>query len=268
MAERRTGAVRMADIPPDVLRALNEGREETITLVEWLAIDVVTLMRHAMRDVGLDDPALLEAARAAAGEKIMQRQRTIARALHAALGTRADRDAVFQRLAGHPSDTVRSWAALVVGAEDHSLADRLERARPFAADPNMGVREVAWYAFRPHLALELDEGLRLLEPWVRDPDEGIRRCAIEGTRPRGVWTAHLAALKADPGRALPLLEPVRSDPSRYVARAVGNWLNDASKDHPAWTSELCARWLRESPTPETTWIARHGLRTLRKRGEA
>ena len=42
---RRKGSLRMADIPLDVLKALNEGREETITLVEWLAIDMPTLLR-------------------------------------------------------------------------------------------------------------------------------------------------------------------------------------------------------------------------------
>ena len=31
---RRKGAMHRPDIPPEVLRALNEGREETITLVE------------------------------------------------------------------------------------------------------------------------------------------------------------------------------------------------------------------------------------------
>ena len=54
-APRRKGAVRRSDIPADVLRALNEGREETITLVEWLAIDVRVLLRAIIADVGLDE---------------------------------------------------------------------------------------------------------------------------------------------------------------------------------------------------------------------
>ena len=34
---RRKGATRRSEIPPEVLTALNEGREETITLVEWFS---------------------------------------------------------------------------------------------------------------------------------------------------------------------------------------------------------------------------------------
>ncbi len=67
-SERRKGASRRADIPPDVLAALNEGRLETVTLVEWLAIDMPTLLRRAVADVGVDAPRSLERAQAVRGE--------------------------------------------------------------------------------------------------------------------------------------------------------------------------------------------------------
>ena len=54
-APRRKGAVRRSDIPPDVLQALNEGREETITLAEWLAIDMPTLLRSVLPEIGLEE---------------------------------------------------------------------------------------------------------------------------------------------------------------------------------------------------------------------
>ena len=82
----------------------------------------------------------------------------------------------------------------------------------------------------------------------------------------GVWTSHIVELKANPSPALVLLEPVRSDTSRYVQTAVGNWLNDASKSTPEWTTAVAKRWLADSPTPETRWIVNRGLRTLRKKG--
>lgn len=46
---------RPADIPPDVLRALNEGHIESIYLAEWYVIDYRLLMRTVLPQVGLDD---------------------------------------------------------------------------------------------------------------------------------------------------------------------------------------------------------------------
>ena len=76
--------------------------------------------------------------------------------------------------------------------------------------------------------------------------------------------APLAALKAEPWRAVTLLQPLRADPSLYVRNSVANWLNDASRTQPAWVEDLCARWSRESATPEIGYIVRRALRTLRK----
>lgn len=264
----RKGARRMSEIPPAVLRALNEGREETRTLVEWLAIDTETLLGHVLRDVGLGREAarIRRAFAPSRGDGVMRRVRAVGRVLHEALPA-ARRRTVFARLAEHPSDTARSWAAYMVAADGRlALAKRLERARRFAADTHMAVRECAWDSFRPHLARELPRGLRLLREWVADPDANIRRCAVEATRPRGVWTEHIDALKADPDPGLPLLEPLRADPSDYVRRSVANWLNDASKSRPEWTRSVCRRWGKESRGAETRWIVRRALRTLERQG--
>jgi 3-methyladenine DNA glycosylase AlkC len=172
---------------------------------------------------------------------------------------------IFERLANHKSDMVRAWAAFVLAADNGlPLAARLEATRRFAADHSVAVRECAWDSFRPYIAADLDASISLLGSWVGDPDPNIRRCAVEGTRPRGVWTRHMDVLKQEPQRGLPLLEPVCSDPSRYVQRSAANWLNDASKSQPDWVRAVCARWTEDSPTRETAWIVSHALRTLRK----
>ncbi|MGJ7583294.1 hypothetical protein ACSFA3_24340 [Variovorax sp. RHLX14] len=110
----------------------------------------------------------------------------------------------------------------------------------------------------------LDEALALLQPWVSDANPNIRRFASELTRPRGVWCAQIDALKTEPWRALPLIEPLRADPSRYVQNSVANWLNDASKSQGEWVDKLCARWVAESDMAETRYIAKRAMRTLSK----
>ena len=98
---------------------------------------------------------------------------------------------------------------------------------------------------------------------MRDGDENIRRFASELTRPRGVWCAQIEALKAQPWRALPLLEPLKADPSRYVQNSVANWLNDASKT-PARMGprSRASAGLLQSPAAATGYIVRRALRTL------
>jgi 3-methyladenine DNA glycosylase AlkC len=266
---RRKGAVRRSDIPPDILEGLNEGRLETVTLAEWLAIDMSTLLRSILPAVGLADAeeALAEAVHRLAGEGVTRRLKGVGEALYTVTRDHPRRDTIFDGLAGHSSDMVRAWAAFMHTADASlTLEARLEAARRFAADRNGSVRECAWASFRSYLANDLSRGLKLLEPWVEDSDPNIRRCAVEGTRPRGVWTAHIETLKRNPQPGLAILEPVRSDSSRYVQRAVANWMNDASKSRPDWTREVCKRWTEGSPTKETAWIVHHALRTLRKKG--
>ena len=265
----RKGAMRRSDILPEVLAGLNAGRLETVTLVEWLAIDMAALVRAIAPEVGLGDRAdeLGAAADALASEGVTRRIRGLGAALHAALREHPRHREIYEALATHPSDMVRAWAAFSVTADRGlTLEERLRLARRFAADRSMAVRECAWDSFREYLVDDLERSLRLLEPWVVDRDENVRRCAVEATRPRGVWTAHIEALKRDPEPGLRLLEHVRADPSRYVQRAVANWLNDASKSRADWVVSTTQRWLAESPTPETRWIVHHALRTVRKRG--
>ncbi len=268
-APKRKGAARRADIPPQVLAALNAGREETATLVEWLAIDMTTLVSHVAPQVGLTAHThrLVQHAAHLSGEGITARMRGMGQALFDAMRKAPNRDDSFRSLAAHPSDMARAWAAYVVHADAAlSLEERLAQCQRFAADASAMVRECAWDSFRPHVAADLGAGLVLLQDWVVHADPNVRRCAVEGTRPRGVWTSHIAELKADPALALALLQPVRSDPSRYVQTAVANWMNDASKSAPEWAAAVTGRWLVESPTVETRWIVNRGMRTLRKKG--
>jgi 3-methyladenine DNA glycosylase AlkC len=252
---RTVGATRRSDVPADVRAALNAGRVESRTLAETLIIDFRALLRAVAPDA---PPALVRTIDPEAG--IIARMQQASAAMQRAHGEAAAGMAMT-----HVSDTVRGWAAFILAARaDVPLAERLAEVRPLADDANSGVREWAWLAMRPHIAVSLPEAFALLTAWTADPSPRIRRFASEATRPCGVWCAHITSLKGDPSPGLAVLEPLRSDPERYVQLSVANWLNDASKTAAPWVRDVTSRWLRESPTTETRWIVHHATRTLRK----
>ena len=88
----------------------------------------------------------------------------------------------------------------------------------------------------------------------------------EGIRPRLPWAPLLRTFIADPTPTIALLDLLHADESEYVRRSVANHLNDVAKDHPALAVATARRWLDVGGEP-SRWVARHGLRTLVKRGD-
>jgi 3-methyladenine DNA glycosylase AlkC len=251
----RTGPSRPADVEPRVREALSRGEIASVNLAESLAVEFHELLFHAAPTVG--EPAV-ERMRLSAGEGITKRMKVAAQLLLTRFGP-----GVIDIIAGHPSDTARGWACTMIGLRPGvPLEERLTAIRPFADDPHFGVREWAWMGVRPHIVAEPDRAIELLTPWVSSHRENVRRFAIEATRPRGVWCAHIPALKAAPGPGLPLLKPLRSDDAKYVQDAVANWLNDAGKTNARWVLDLTERWLAESDTKATRRIATRARRNL------
>lgn len=259
--------MRVADVPADVLDGLNNGTLATVNLIEFLALDLPRLALRVARDVGLDpaEPGFASALATLPVLKPMKRHARVALALYQATEAHAEPHRIARALATQLSDTARCWAAQWVGMSGLPLAGQLRAVERFAADPHFGVREIAWMALRDAVVGAPDEAIELLVPWTASRDENLRRFACELTRPRGVWCAQVEAFKNDPARALPLLEPLKADPSRYVQNSVANWLNDASKSQPAWVAALCERWKEESPTAPTRYVIQRALRTLAKK---
>lgn len=245
----------MRDIAGEHLAALNAGTAEARTLTEALAIDHRILLAAAVPEA---TPTLTAAIAAAQELGILKRMTAIGAAVHAHLSP-----AEIARLRTHPSDTVRGWACFAVGADPHAdVAALLAGIRPLADDERFTVREWAWMGIRAGLTRHLPEAIAQLTPWTAEASANLRRFASEALRPRGVWAAHIAALKTTPQLGEPLLEPLRSDPERYVQDSVANWINDAAKSQPGWARGLCDRWLAESPVSATERIVARGLRSL------
>jgi 3-methyladenine DNA glycosylase AlkC len=264
MTERRRGARKRSDVPAGTLRNLNLGLDETVNLMEWLAVDMDILARSVFSSGQCGDLGrkILDKLPRLAGLGITKRLAAVGTAV--ASVSRDPDHRLHRTLLNHRSDIVRQWAVYALQAlPGLSSEERLARTRPFAADHNMTVRECAWIAFRPHLAADLERGMQRLQQWVKDADPNVRRFAIEVTRPRSVWGQHLPELKREPQRGLPLLEPVSADASRYVRIAVANWLNDASKSRPEWVLDLCETWSADAD-PGTQWIIGRALRSHRR----
>lgn len=124
----------------------------------------------------------------------------------------------------------------------------------------------AEFAIRSFIIRHTDKMLKVLNEWVKDPSEHIRRLAAEGSRPRGVWVVHIEAFKKDPKPVLKLLKQLKADESLYVRKAVANNLNDISKDNPNLVIKTAKRWLKDN-NPDTNWIIKHACRSLIKKGD-
>ena len=254
---KKHGGVGLAHVADPRLASLSGGTAESRTLVECLAIDFAVLLRAVAPDLGED---ALHRVEQQSSVGISKRMKFVGQLCLDRLGT-----AAIDRFMAHPSDTVRGWACFMVGARsDLTTATRLSNIRQFADDSHFGVREWAWLAIREQLTEDLVQSIAMLSAWTHEPSERLRRFASEALRPRGVWCAHIQALKDQPELALPIVEALRTDPAAYVQDSVGNWLNDASKDQPDWVRALCGRWMLDNPTPATARICKRALRTLAK----
>lgn len=260
---KRKGPRNLALVNPVALDFLHQGRIETANLMEYLAISHTVLIHNVLG--GMLSKQTVERLKmdfSTSEVKPASRNAFIGKWLASELGQ--DGHQMAHTLLQHPSDIVRGWAGFIIGdLPGLTLDERFEQIRPLAADSHYGPREEAWFAVRKHIVTSPLEAVDVLLPWASDPDPNIRRFASEATRPRGVWCAHIQAFRKEPALGLPVLEPLRTDKAKYVQKSVGNWLNDAAKDHPTWVIGLTDKWLAQEPdNKHTAWIVKHARRSL------
>ncbi|MFZ5954012.1 MAG: DNA alkylation repair protein [Candidatus Dependentiae bacterium] len=229
---------------------LNTGKLETKNLMEALSIDFNILIPSVLPEfkeftinnsLGITKKMLLTA------QLIYQKNQFT----------------LFDFLKTHNSDTVRGIACFLIAQTSQPFNEKLTLIYDLANDSHFGVREWAWLCLREEIIKNPHQGIKNLLPWAHNSKENIRRFACEITRPRGVWCSHIKELKKEPWQALSLLEKLKDDPSRYVQLSVGNWLNDAGKDHPEWVKSLCTQWILSSHTENTSKICKRALRNIK-----
>ena len=145
----------------------------------------------------------------------------------------------------------------------HGLEDHRDRALDLLYEATQ--RFSMEFYIRPFLNRWERETLARLTLWARDDNYHVRRLVSEGTRPKLPWAKNVSLSQ---GAALPLLEMLYADPTRYVTRSVANHLNDIAKTSPEMVIETLSNWhaQRQQETKELAWLTRHALRTLVKQG--
>lgn len=121
-------------------------------------------------------------------------------------------------------------------------------------------------AIRPFLNTYQKETLATLKKWTKDPHYHVRRLVSEGTRPKLPWAEKISV---DHNKAIPFLDKLYTDETRFVTRSVANHMNDISKIDPALCIKTLERWKQEhaQDKKELQFIIKHSLRTLIKKGD-
>lgn len=264
----RKGALKAKNIPTEVLELLNNGKIETVNLTEWLAINHIQLIKTNFSDLGISNSItgkVLNEIQKQKKPSTMNTIKVVGEMLYKELKDKKEFQEILENISTHPSDSIRCYAPYLISLNEKlTIEEKLNQAKPLVADKHFGVREIVWMALRPEIEKNLEQSIEFLTDWTKSEDENIRRFTTEATRPRGVWCKHIDKLKENPEIALPILENLKSDTSKYVQDSVGNWLNDASKSQPDFVIELCEKWQKESPTKETEKIIKRAKRTIEK----
>lgn len=226
----------------------------------------------AMAAPGTDWPALAVAATTLDGLSLRERTDNVSGALLNDLQLLPDAGyaaaaGIFRRALDHPGFTgwilwPASEAAVTLALESGARADFNDCLALLAG---LTPRLTGEFAIRRLLAHDPEAALQAILEWTGHPDEHVRRLASEGTRAYLPWAVRVPALVRRPEATLPILDALYRDPSDYVRRSVANHLNDLARHAPDVVVATAARWLA-APDSNTAWVARHGLRTLVKKG--
>lgn len=249
--------ISLKSISKDRRNELNSGLHETKNLMESLSVDFRSLISNCIPSISKTDLCEIENKK---NDGIIAKMKGIGLILLNELGENE-----IDTLKTHSSDSLRGLACYMVSHCEHlNLIEKLEKIKPLADDPHFGVREWAWLALRPDISKDIHLSLSLFEEWCHSDSAFLRRFACEATRPRGVWCSHIYELRKEPHLAHSLLDKLKLDTHLYVQKSLGNWLNDASKDHPDWVLNLLESWKKDDEETVDKKVIKLATRTIYK----
>lgn len=111
------------------------------------------------------------------------------------------------------------------------------------------------------------ETMQTLLEWSKDSNYHVRRLSSEGSRPKLPWSQKI---NISPETAIPILDLLFADKTRYVTRSVANHLNDIAKINPDLVLHTLKNWRKskQQDEKEMSFILKHATRTLVKLGNA
>ncbi|MEV2258565.1 DNA alkylation repair protein [Streptomyces anulatus] len=148
-------------------------------------------------------------------------------------------------------------------AAHHLSPDHLDRA--FAALAALTSYFSAEDAVRAFLNTYPEQTLAAAATWAANSDHRVRRLASEALRPHLPWSTG-TGLPVD--TALPLLDELYADSSRFVTTSVANHLRDIARTCPDLVLATLTRWRTEgrAKPAELAFITREALKTRLKDG--
>lgn len=260
--QNRKGVRKATDINPEVLQLLENGMIETVNLTEWLAVNQLKVLKTVLDELSLENH--LPEFEAAVNSQKKPTSNSNTKVIGLEFVKLVEFDNILSYLKTHPSDVVRCWACWAESTTANNTEELLKNMKSYAADGHFGVREVVIFSSKEQLTMDLVNSINLLKKWCASKEENVRRYVAEVLRPNGVWTKKVDALHQNPELGLPLINPLKSDSSKYVQNSVANWLNDASKSNPDWVTKLCEKWKSQSQSKETAYIIKRAMRTINK----
>ncbi|WP_327309875.1 hypothetical protein OG730_42080 (plasmid) [Streptomyces sp. NBC_01298] len=150
-------------------------------------------------------------------------------------------------------------------AAHHLHPDHLDRS--FAALAALTPYFSAEDAVRTFLTAYPQQTLAVAATWAAASDHRVRRLASEALRPHLPWSVG-AGLPVD--TALPLLDILYADSSRFVTTSVANHLRDIARTLPDLVLATLTRWRTEgrATDAELAFITREALKSRLKDGWA
>jgi len=119
---------------------------------------------------------------------------------------------------------------------------------------NLTKRFTGEFAIRPLLAKFPKETMTIMLAWSKDENVHVRRLASEGVRMNLPWSKKSTVCLDEFATYRKILSNLKSDPSKFIQKSVGNNLNDLYKSYPEKAIEIINEWQQEKSGKETLCV--------------